>query len=150
MTQCARSKRAVQKVFQKAKQPMWLKTLLACLWSLNGPLEKRLLASVSPDAYASTKALAVSFGYLCTRRPLDLSIFANPLAWLLLLVSMLNTPIYARVIRAEDPAIALPFIAATSNALRLVWRRALFDGPALTQKQLVGVAFAMLSGHLTQ
>ena len=128
---------------------MWLKTCLACIWSLNGPLEKQLLQSITPAAYASTKALAVSFGYICTRQPLDVHIFLHPVAWVLLLISMLNTPIYARLVRTEDPSVVLPIVSAASNALRIIWRRAFFDADALSYKQLLGVMLAALSGYLT-
>ena len=127
---------------------MLLKTALAVLWSVNGPVEKVLLRRHSPDAYATVKAFCVSAGYLLARRPVDVAILSNPWAWVLVAVSMLNTPIYARLLRHEDPALALPLVAASSHVLRLAWSHLFLAAtPALTARQLAGVV-AVVGGGL--
>jgi hypothetical protein len=62
----------------------------------------------------------------------------------LVLVSFVNTPLYARIARDENPAIALPVVVALSQALRLVWMRLFFAGHQWRARQLIGVAFAII------
>lgn len=125
-----------------------LKLWLVCLWSMNGILDKQLLDNVPPSAYASTKALAVSFGYILTQQPIEMRMLARPVAWLIVLVSILNGQLYARLIRSENPATAIPVVAAASHALRLV-NHSVFYGTQPTLRQIVGIALAIVSGYLT-
>lgn len=135
---------------------MFMKASLAVLWSLNGPLEKHLLQAVSPDAYAATKALCVSLNYLIMRQTVRFDMLKHPVAWVLVLISTLNTPTYARIVRHENPAVALPFVAAASHLLRLVWMQCYMHWVAhehsqvITGRQFVGAAFVILGGWLSQ
>ena len=118
---------------------------LALVWSLNGLLEKSLLAHTTPQGYATTKAVCVAASYLATAGPrsLDLALLLDARAWVLVLVSFVNTPLYARIARDENPAIALPVVVALSQALRLVWMSLFFAGHEWRARQLLGVAFAI-------
>lgn len=126
-----------------------LKVLLACMWSLNGPLERRVLDTCHPDAYAATKALAVTIAYAISRRPIDPGVLAHPAAWLLVAVSSLNTPVYARVVARENPALVLPFVASLSHVVRLAVTWAL-ERAAPTPAQLLGFALVLVGGALLQ
>jgi hypothetical protein len=125
-------------------------TVMACLWSLNGPIEKRLLATHHPDALATTKALVVSTSYLLARRPVDLSLLRNPLAWVLMLVAMLNTPLYARIVRDENPATVIPMLAAFSHVLRLGVAQFVLGQDVMDAPRLCGIVMIIVGGLLLQ
>lgn len=125
---------------------MWKEGLLSLIWSIGGPTEKLLLKHHSPDAYAATKAIAVSVGYLITRQPLDFKIFYSPFAWILLCISLCNTPLYARIVAQGDPSISIPLIATTANVLRLLWVRLDPNSTPLTVKQWIGISLVICGG----
>ena len=127
---------------------MWNEVLLAVVWSVGGPLEKRVLHERSADAYATTKALVVSAGYLLSRRPIDVSIMRSPLAWILCLLSIVNTPLYARIVKQRDPSLVLPFVSTLSSVLRLGWMRFDPNVDPLTVKQWMGIVLVLLGGAL--
>ena len=112
-------------------------------------MEKYLLQTYSPDAYACTKALCVSYSYLLLRQPIDLTILQHPSSWLLIVVSMLNTPIYARLARDENLALTIPIVAATSNLLRMLWYYFFFDKD-LETRHLCGFIFIVIGMYLTK
>lgn len=92
--------RTENKYFSQQLLKIMLKeTVLALIWSAGGPLEKKILQDFQPDVYATTKALSVTVGYVIARQPVDFSLFKSPYAWILLLMSMCNTPLYARIVK---------------------------------------------------
>ena len=132
---------------------MLAKTFLAILWSLNGPLEKRLMQQqiVTAEEYAATKALCVTLGYAVARKPIRLgAMLSHPAAWVLVIVSTLNTPVYANVVATEHPATALPIVAATSHILRLLWMQLAMrgDAPPLTVHNMCGIVLVVAGGFL--
>jgi uncharacterized membrane protein len=128
---------------------MILKSTLAVLWSLNGVVEKSLLQNHSPNAYAATKSLCVAATYLVCRQPIDVSILKHYAAWILIFISVANTPLYAQIAKQEDVAYALPIVSALSNVLRLVWCRLLFD-TSVSPKNLIGFVCILVGGVLTR
>lgn len=124
------------------------KLALAMLWSLNGLLEKSLLGSRSPQAFATTKALSVATVYL-TMQPgtVDVSLLREPAAWLIVFISLCNTPLYAHICAHENPALSLPSIVATSQMLRLVWMTLFWEHDPWTLRRLAGVTL-VISGSL--
>lgn len=127
---------------------MLLKSSLALMWSMNGLIEKELLQRHSPDAYAATKALCVTAGYLLTRQPIDVTFLSEPTAWVLFITSMLNTPVYARIAQQENPAVSLPIVVAISQLLRLLWSTLFFKNIDWTYNKLVGTLLVILGGWL--
>ena len=121
--------------------------VLAVLWSLNGPTERTLMQHFSPAVYAKAKALAVGATYLAspgvswddTRQ-----IFRLPAMWVLFIVSLVNTPLNAFIIKHGRPAIQLPLAQVLSNLLRAVWWSLLLSKP-LTAKQYLGIFWAAIS-----
>lgn len=114
---------------------------------MNGLLEKSLLNGRSPTAFATTKALCVAVSYMVAQpSDLDLSLLKMPQTWLLVVVSIFNTPLYAYIAKHENPAMTLPFIVACSQALRLLWMSLFFQYDPWTPKRLVGVVLAIAGG----
>lgn len=128
------------------------KMALASLWSMNGLMEKYLLIDRSPASYATTKALCVAFGYLTTQPDgVDMSLLRDPRAWVLILVSLFNTPLYARIAKYENPAISLPIVAAASQILRIFWMYLLGGGgDVLNFSKVTGVLLVIAGGFLMQ
>jgi len=118
---------------------------LSVLWSLNGPLESVLMRQHSAPAYAKAKAIAVGATYLASPIALDetLAVVLHPLFAVLFIVSLVNTPMNAYIIKHGDPAVQLPLAQVISQLLRALWWSFL-DKP-LTTKQYVGIVFAALS-----
>lgn len=111
------------------------------------------MATVSPDAYATTKAVCVAAGYVFARRPMDMSLLTRVEVWLLVLVSLANTPVYARLVASADPSTALPLVAALANLLRLVWvsvltpvdAAAIFTSRRITGLFCIGIGTSLVS-----
>lgn len=123
------------------------KLALATLWSFNGLVEKYLLATRSPQAFATTKALCVAAGYVVARPDtIDLTLLQDPRSWLLIAISLFNTPLYARIAKNENPALALPVVAACSQIMRLVWMHLLLGNVAWTTRKLCGVFLVIAGG----
>ena len=123
---------------------VWM--LLASLWSLNGPVESVLMRSHSMATYSKAKALAVGATYALA--PISwsetASLFQHPAMWLLLLVSIVNTPLNAYIIKYGNAVVQLPMAQVLSQVLRTVWWKFLLDKP-LTGKQCVGLCAAAVS-----
>jgi len=102
-----------------------------------------VLCPYVPDAKA--KAVAVGLTYLASPIPFDetLAVVRHPLFLVLFIVSLVNTPINAHIIKYGDPAVQLPLAQVISQLLRALWWSFL-DKP-LTTKQYVGIVFAALS-----
>ena len=120
--------------------------VLAGLWSLNGPVEGILMRTHSGAAYAKAKAIAVGATYLAAPIALEetLAIFTHPLMWLLLLVSIVNTPLNAYIIKHGNAMVQLPLAQVVSQLLRMLWWSVLLKKP-LTPKQCVGICAAAVS-----
>ena len=121
--------------------------ILAFLWSLNGPTEHSLMQHVSPAVYAKAKAVAVGAAYLATSTvPWEesLQIFGHASMWVLFVVSLVNTPLNAIIIKHGNPAIQLPLAQVLSNLLRAFWWSLLLSKP-LTLKQYAGIVLAAVS-----
>ncbi|KAL3934482.1 MAG: hypothetical protein SGBAC_009817 [Bacillariaceae sp.] len=141
-------------------QTAWI--FLAFLWSLNGPTERTLMmnddrttTTISPAVYSRAKALAVGAAYLATAGTTatttmssfwqeTLAVFYHPAMWVLLGVSLINTPLNAYIITRATPATQLPAAQVLSNLLRAVWWSWLLGKP-LTARQYVGIALAAVS-----
>ena len=114
---------------------------LSVLWSLNGPLESSILRVHAGPAYAKLKAVVVGAAYLCSPVAFDWQLFSHPLMWVMLIVSVVNTPLNVYIIKYANPAVQLPLAQVVSQLLRMIWWAIILKRP-LSLKQYFGVCCA--------
>ena len=109
-------------------------------------METIVSRGIHPLQYAKTKCLILGLMHLLNPQPIDFSIYTQPLAWLVALLSFLNTFFVVEILRHGHP-IDLLSAQAMSHLLRLAWSVGV-QGNRLLPKQYLGVGMALLSLRL--